>query len=269
MEIWSRETGEWETVAASGGAAAVERRGRAMAGDWIKKRKDLRTDPAVIGMAKLLDMEDYAVVGRLCDLWDWADTHVVPRQEASRSSVTAVTDVSQKNVTDVTDDHVTGHAPWVDAGWIDRFTSCPGFAAALVEVGWLMVSDNGGVDFPKFERHMSQSAKQRVLDAERQQRSRAAKKGGKKTGKKRIGCVTKKRDASSLLSSSPSSSSSSSNSAAKKQQQPVESHRNSPRPPAADDTPSAREEGVREEAREAELRRKAFEGVRRAKGGAA
>ena len=48
-----------------------------MAGDWIKMRVDLADDPAVIGMASYLKMDEYEIIGRLHKLWSWADKHNV------------------------------------------------------------------------------------------------------------------------------------------------------------------------------------------------
>jgi hypothetical protein len=114
-----------------------------MAGDWIKMRIDLAEDPAVIGMASQLDLDEYAVVGRLHKIWGWAD-----RQCRD------------------------GHAAGVKATWIDRHVAQPGFSAAMQEVGWLEVND-GYAKFPRFERHNGQNAKSRALGNNRQQVHRA------------------------------------------------------------------------------------------------
>lgn len=44
-----------------------------MAGDWLKVRLDLRNDPAVIGMAEKLGIDQDTVVGKLIRLWSWFD----------------------------------------------------------------------------------------------------------------------------------------------------------------------------------------------------
>lgn len=113
-----------------------------MAGDWIKMRIDLAEDPAVIGMADALGLDEFAVVGRLHVLWGWADSQ-------SRD----------------------GHASSVTAKWIDRKLHRDGFAAAMVAAGWLTLTD-GGVEFPHFDRHNGETAKQRGLAANRQKKSR-------------------------------------------------------------------------------------------------
>ena len=44
-----------------------------MAGDWIKMRCDLATDPAVIQIASDLNLDEDTVVGKLHRLWSWAN----------------------------------------------------------------------------------------------------------------------------------------------------------------------------------------------------
>jgi hypothetical protein len=74
-----------------------------MAGEWLPMRMDLTDDPAVISMAAALNMDEFAVVGRLHRLWGWANRHLS-----------------------------SGNAPSVTEQWIDRFVSAPGFAAAML-----------------------------------------------------------------------------------------------------------------------------------------
>jgi hypothetical protein len=108
-----------------------------MAGDWLKMRHDLPDDPAVIRLASLLEIDEDAVVGKLFRLWCWADRHTAD-----------------------------GHAAGVGLGWVDRMARCDGFGAALVRVGWLVESDEG-LTLPRFDRHCSDTAKARALDAAR------------------------------------------------------------------------------------------------------
>ena len=113
-----------------------------MAADWIPMRIDLIDDPAVIAIAARLDLDEYAVVGRLHRLWAWANSHLLD-----------------------------GHARSVTPQQVDRLISTPNFATALQEAGWLQVRSDG-VAFPNFDRWNSQSAKKRILSAKRQQKSR-------------------------------------------------------------------------------------------------
>jgi hypothetical protein len=122
-----------------------------VAGDWIKIRKSLMDDPDVYAIADMTGLEVDTVIGKLCRLWCWADTHCAP-SSSSRSGHAAR----------VTETHLDGHA------------RANQFARALVSVGWLRV-DSEGATFVNFERHMSQSAKARALASSRQvtKRSRA------------------------------------------------------------------------------------------------
>lgn len=114
-----------------------------MAGDWIKMRNDLADDPAVIGIAALTDLDEFAVVGRLQHLWAWAD-----RQSRD------------------------GHAEGVTFVWIDRKVRCDGFAAAMEKLAWLVKTETG-IFFPNFDRHNGEPAKKRALGANRKQKQRS------------------------------------------------------------------------------------------------
>lgn len=115
-----------------------------MAGDWIKMRCNLDTDPAVFQIAAQLGLDELSVVGRLWKVWAWADQHV--------------SDCHAIGVTDVT---------------LDRISGTPGFAAAMRQVGWIE-GDPAAPALPKFDRHNGQSAKRRALATERQSRKRHA-----------------------------------------------------------------------------------------------
>lgn len=108
-----------------------------MAGDWIKMRSDLATDPAVIRIGTATGLDSFAVVGRLHALWAWADKHTAD-----------------------------GDAPGVSVPWLSHFLSHDGFAEALAAAGWLVVTE-GGIRLPKFTRHMGQAAKKRATEADR------------------------------------------------------------------------------------------------------
>jgi len=120
-----------------------------MAGDWIKMRKDLPTDPGVIRISAATGLDPFAVAGRLLVVWAWADTHA--------------------------DCH--GRVTLVSRAWLDTLSQHAGFADAMASAGWLVI-DADGVTFPRFERHMGANAKARAMAAGRQQRSRAARTSG-------------------------------------------------------------------------------------------
>jgi hypothetical protein len=115
-----------------------------MAGDWIKMRCNLDTDPAVFQIAAQLGLDELSVVGRLWKVWAWADQHV--------------SDCHATGVTDVT---------------LDRISTTPGFAAAMRRVGWI-TGESDSPTLPRFDRHNGQSAKTRALATERQARKRHA-----------------------------------------------------------------------------------------------
>ena len=46
-----------------------------MAGDWIKVRSNIKDDPDVVLMAGNLNIDEFAVVGRLHAVWAWLDQH--------------------------------------------------------------------------------------------------------------------------------------------------------------------------------------------------
>lgn len=102
-----------------------------MAGDWIKMRTNLETDPRVIGIAAQLGTCELHVVGMLWKVWSWADSHSL--------------DGNALCVTEVT---------------LDRFVDRAGFAVALRKVGWLEGRDNA-LTFPRFAEHNGQTAKKR------------------------------------------------------------------------------------------------------------
>ena len=115
-----------------------------MAGDWLKMRHDLADDPAVIRVASELAIDEDMVIGKLFRLWSWADRHTVE-----------------------------GEADGIGMTWVDRLTRCEGFGAALERAGWLEKTA-GGLLFPRFHRHCSDTAKARALASERMKRSRCA-----------------------------------------------------------------------------------------------
>lgn len=121
-----------------------------MAGDWIKMRTNLDTDPAVVRLASGLKTDRYSVVGRLHKIWSWANEHLTDGQDVP-----------------------------VDAEFLDCLVEAPGFSVELRRVGWLSGRD-GSLSFPCFDRHNGSSAKQRALDAERKKTSRG---GGKRSAK--------------------------------------------------------------------------------------
>jgi len=123
-----------------------------MAGDWIPMRIDLAEDPAVMEMAEALEMPEPHVVGCLHAIWSWAS------RQCNAGSVTGVTVES-----------------------LGRVTGCVQVAKAMLDVGWLVQSEVDGkqvIQFPKWDRWMSQSAKSRALTAKRVAKLRGEKCNG-------------------------------------------------------------------------------------------
>lgn len=115
-----------------------------MAGDWIKMRHGLASEPEVIGIAARVGIDEDAVVGKLHKFWSWGDTHTVD-----------------------------GHARSVTVAWLDRYVGVTGFADAMIAEGWLERTDDG-LRIPAFEAHISESAKARALTANRSAKKRRA-----------------------------------------------------------------------------------------------
>jgi hypothetical protein len=108
-----------------------------MAGEWIKMRTNLMSDPRVSQLCDITDASKITIVGALYWLWAAADEH--------------------------TDD---GLMPGLSTKAIDRETGVKGFGAALVGIGWLVDSPEG-VCLIRFEEHNGTSAKSRAMTAKR------------------------------------------------------------------------------------------------------
>jgi hypothetical protein len=115
-----------------------------MAATWIKIRVDLLRDPAVLKMSDTCRTNRHHIVGLLSDVWGWLDGHTAD-----------------------------GTCPNVSLDMIDAYTGTPGFAAAMVDAGWLEPAEKGVV-FPKWERHNSASAKARAMENEAKRLRRQA-----------------------------------------------------------------------------------------------
>jgi len=119
-----------------------------MAGDWIKMRTDLARDPAVIFLAEQYGFPEHVIVGLLHKLWSWADEQVSD-----------------------------GNAPTVTSAFLNRYIGVTDFAESLAAVGWLDINNGGkgGIGFPNWEHHMSQTAKRRAVTSRRVSAYRAQK----------------------------------------------------------------------------------------------
>lgn len=121
-----------------------------MAGDWIKMRCDLRTDPAVLRIMRQTGYDEFEVIGRLHRFWSWVDAHCAD-----------------------------GEMPHVTLADVDALVDAreTRFAQALVDVDWLaeLSTGKGGLCVPRYERHNGATAKKRVMKSSRQARWRDGK----------------------------------------------------------------------------------------------
>lgn len=117
-----------------------------MAGDWIKVESATPDKPELSIMADSLGIDQDAVFGKLFRVWAWADQNI---------------DIDGNG--EGNDDSVTVR---VTKTLIDRIALCPGFAAAMQAVGWLL-DDGGEMTLPNFRRHNGKSAKNRSVTAKR------------------------------------------------------------------------------------------------------
>lgn len=116
-----------------------------MAGDWIKVEKATARKPEVIALAEALSIHPDHAFGLCVRFWSWCDDHIED-----------------------------GHARGVTKTGLDLSFGVTGLADALEKVGWLR-DRNGALEVPHFDRHMSQSAKNRALASERKRAERAKK----------------------------------------------------------------------------------------------
>lgn len=103
-----------------------------MAGDWIKLEHATIDKPEVVRIAETLGIDQDAAFGKCCRLWVWID-----QQSAN------------------------GNAISVTKTFLDRLTYAPGFADALLAVGWMSETADGFA-IPNFDRHNGKTAKKRA-----------------------------------------------------------------------------------------------------------
>lgn len=116
-----------------------------MAGDWGKVELETPDKPEVYQLARLLKIHPDEAFGACVRFWFWCNK------------------VSENGT-------LLGTQP-VD---IDARFRRPGFAQALVDVGWLR-SDAENCHVPSYDRHNSKNAKTRALSGERQKKHRSEK----------------------------------------------------------------------------------------------
>lgn len=115
-----------------------------MGAEWIKVVTNISEKPEILQISDITGIDCHGVVGRLIDVWAWASRNC-----------------RNDGVTDVT---ALRH--------ICKITDCDTFADAMVSCGWITVKDRK-ITFANFDRHNSQSAKERALAASRMAKKRS------------------------------------------------------------------------------------------------
>ena len=133
-----------------------------MANDWIRVRMDIHEDPAILQIAAKLDVRAETVVGYCVRFWSWASRHM---SQEDRDICPA------------------GSVAGIEMAHIEQVLNMPNFLQMLLEVGWLernlidnLIDNLTVLTIPKFDRWLSESAKQRGLEAERKRAQRAKEK---------------------------------------------------------------------------------------------
>ena len=116
-----------------------------MAGDWIKIEHALPGKPEVMELARILTIDEMAVVGHLVCFWSWVDQNLSPDCPATNGTKKG----------------------------LDRVAGRDGFVDAMVQVGWLAF-DGQKVQVPNYDHHLSQSAKKRGLESRKKTRQRTS-----------------------------------------------------------------------------------------------
>lgn len=104
-------------------------------------RHALWDSPKVLELCQITGLDQCCVIGKLFRFWSWAS--------------------------DVTTDRNISATPVA----VDRIVCCTGFCDALQRVGYVVVSD-AGIELPEFDKHLSSTAKARMLSAVRMQKTR-------------------------------------------------------------------------------------------------
>jgi hypothetical protein len=115
-----------------------------MAGDWIKMRRSLLTDPRVVRIASALDADRFRTIGGLFSAWCLFDEQTP-------------------------DGRLDGYSPEV----FDEIVGVRGLAVAMESVGWLEIGDNW-LQATAFSEHNGQTAKRRAQEAVRKMSARNA-----------------------------------------------------------------------------------------------
>ncbi len=106
---------------------------------WLKFDTSTPEKPEVLAITIAMGWEDPDLtVGKLLKVWRWFDSH-----------------------------SVNGNASSVTPALLDRIIGVTGITKAIIDVGWLVALDGGGLSISKFENHNGKTAKDRALTAKR------------------------------------------------------------------------------------------------------
>jgi hypothetical protein len=111
--------------------------------EWIKTETHIHEKVEVAAIAEHTGLDPDAVVGKLVRVWSWASRNCY---------ADGVTDVTALRV-------------------IREITRCETFDEAMVKCGWVAIKGDK-ITFANFDRHNSQSAKERALAARRMSKKR-------------------------------------------------------------------------------------------------
>jgi hypothetical protein len=115
-----------------------------MAGEWIKVENHLHEKVEVAAIAEHTGLDLDAVVGKLVKVWAWAS------RNCHGDGVTSVTALRV----------------------IREITRIETFDEAMANCGWICIKGDK-ITFPNFDRHNSQTAKDRALATERKWKQRS------------------------------------------------------------------------------------------------
>jgi hypothetical protein len=104
---------------------------------WIKLETHTFEKVEIFSMAQELNIDPDAVVGKCARVWAWFDLNTVD-----------------------------GVTPIVTEALLDRYCGLKGFCKAMVKVGWMGINEQS-LFLPNYDRHNSQTAKDRALTSKR------------------------------------------------------------------------------------------------------
>lgn len=116
-----------------------------MPAEWIKVEHHIHEKTEIAMIAEITGLDTDQVVGKLVRVWAWAS------RNCYADGVTGVTALRV----------------------IREITACPTFDEAMSKCGWLALKGDK-ISFANFDRHNSQTAKERALAANRMARKRSS-----------------------------------------------------------------------------------------------